>query len=95
MEKQKRLEKVYKRIDKHEILERINIKEEKELVKRMETEIFDETRALGEMKSKLRKVKTTILKKKRIWNETDEQKTLERQKIKVKIEKLKKVNKII
>ena len=30
----------------------------------METEIFDETRALGEMKSKLRKVKTTILKKK-------------------------------
>lgn len=35
----------------------------------METEIFDETRALGEMKSKLRKVKTTILKKKDLeWN---------------------------
>ena len=28
LEKQKRLEKVYKRIDEHEIIERINIKEE-------------------------------------------------------------------
>ena len=60
----------------------------------MDTEILDETKALEEIQTKLRKVKTTIFKK-RFWNEIDEQETLERQKIKTEAKKkLKKVNKI-
>ena len=43
---------------------RINIKEETELVKRMETEILDETKPPEEIETKLRKVKITIFKKK-------------------------------
>ena len=45
------------------------------------------------MKTKLRKLETTIMKK-RFWKEFDEQETIERLKIKIGTEKLKKVNKI-
>ena len=55
----------------------------------MESEIHDETKALEEIKTKLRKVKTTIIKN-RFWKELDEQETLERLKIKTETEKIKK-----
>ena len=71
LEEQKKLEKINQKIEKQEIIERINIKEETELVKRMETEILDETKALAEIETKLRKVKIAIFKK-RFWNEIDE-----------------------
>ena len=60
LEEQNKLEKISNKIEKHEIIERINIKEETELVKRIETEILDETKALEEIRTKLRKVKTLI-----------------------------------
>ena len=45
------------------------------------------------MKTKLRKVETITFSK-RFWNEIDEHETLEKQKIKIETEKVKKVNKI-
>ena len=86
LEEHKKLEKINKKIDKYEIIETINIKE-------IESNILDETKALEEIKTKLRKVETKIFKK-RCWNEIDEQETLKRQKIKIETEKFKKVNKI-
>ena len=67
LEKHKKLEKVNKRKEKHEIIEIINIKEETELIKRMESEIPEETKALEEIEEKLRKLETKIMKK-RFWN---------------------------
>ena len=85
-EEQKKLKKINKKIEKHEIIGRINIKE-------IESEILDETKALEEIKTKLKKLETKVMKK-RFQNEIDEQETLERQKIKIETEELKKVNKI-
>ena len=65
-------------METYNIMERHNIKE-------MESKIFDETKALGEIETKLRKAETTIMKE-RFWNEFDEQQTLERQKIKMEAE---------
>ena len=48
---------------------------------------------LKKFKTKLKKIETKVMKK-RFQNEIDEQETLERQKIKIETEKLKKVNKI-
>ena len=90
LEEQKKLEKINQKIEKQEIIERINIKEETELVKRMETEILDETKALAEIETKLRKVKIAIFKK-RFWNEIDEHR--KDKKTKTKPEKLRKINK--
>lgn len=55
----------------------------------MESEILDGTKALEETKTKLKKVETTIMKK-RFWKDFDEQETLEKIKIKTEAEKLKK-----
>ena len=68
------------------MIERINIKE-------IVPEILDETKASEEIKTKLKKVETTIMKR-RLWKKIDEQETLQRLKIKRQAEKLKKVNKI-
>ena len=46
----------FKKIDKHKVIERINIKE-------IESEILDETKALDEMETKLRKLETKAMKK--------------------------------
>ena len=56
LEDHKKLEKINKRIEKFEILEKVTIKE-------IGSEIFDKTKLLEEIKTKLRKVKTTIMKK--------------------------------
>ena len=69
-----------------EIIERINIKE-------IESEIFDETKALEKIERRLSKLETAISKK-RFWNEINVQETLETLKIKTKTEKLKKVDKM-
>ena len=55
-EENEELEKINRKIEKHEIIERINIKE-------IESEILDETKALEEIEIKLSKLKTTIMKK--------------------------------
>ena len=64
-----------------EIIERINIKE-------IESEIFDETKALEKIERRLSKLETPISKKK-FWNEINVQETLETLKIKTKTEKQK------
>ena len=56
LEEQKKLEKTIQKIDKHKVIERINIKE-------IESEIPDETKALDEMETKLRKLETKAMKK--------------------------------
>ena len=53
LEEQEKLEKINNKIKKHEMIERINIKE-------IESEILDETKALEEIKTRL---ETTIMKK--------------------------------
>ena len=84
LEEHKKLEKINQKIEKHEIIKRINIKE-------IELEILDETKVLEKIKTKLRKLKTMIMKN-RFWNEIDEQEILGRLKIETGI--LKKVDKI-
>ena len=84
LEEHKKLEKINQKIEKHEIIKRINIKE-------IELEILDETKVLEKIKTKLRKLKTIIMKN-RFWNEIDEQEILGRLKIETGI--LKKVDKI-
>ena len=44
LEEDKKLEKINKRIEKFEILERADTKEKLKLIKRIETEILDETK---------------------------------------------------
>ena len=61
-EEQKKLDKINRKVEKHERIERINIKEETQLVNRIETEILDETKAPADIEIKLRKVKTAIFK---------------------------------
>ena len=55
------------------MIERINIKE-------IVPEILDETKASEEIKTKLKKIETTIMKR-RLWKKIDEQETLQRLKI--------------
>ena len=57
LEENKNLEKIYQRIEKHEIIERINIKE-------IESEIPDETKVPEETETELIKLETKIMKKK-------------------------------
>ena len=57
LEENKNLEKIYQKIEKHEIIERINIKE-------IESEIPDETKVLEEIETELKKLETKIMKKK-------------------------------
>ena len=45
-------------------MERISVKEEIKLVKRMEAEVLDETKTLEVIESELRKLETAIMKKK-------------------------------
>ena len=52
----KKLKKINQKLEKHEIIERINIKE-------IETEILNETKAIEEIETKLEKLKTVIMKK--------------------------------
>ena len=70
LDENKKLQKINKKTEKHEIIESINIRE-------IESETLDETKALEEIETKLEKLETTIMKK-RFWNEIDEQETLER-----------------
>ena len=74
MKEQKKLKKINSKINRHEMIERINIKE-------IVPEILDETKASEEIKTKLKKVETTIMKR-RLWKKIDEQETLQRLKIK-------------
>ena len=71
-QKYKKIKNINQKIEKHEIIEKNNIKEEAELLKRMETKILDETKAFEEIETKLRNLKTTMLKK-WFWHKTDEQ----------------------
>lgn len=71
-QKYKKIKNIDQKIEKHEIIEKNNIKEEAELLKRMETKILDETKAFEEIETKLRNLKTTMLKK-WFWHKTDEQ----------------------
>ena len=61
--KNKKIEKINQKIKRHETIERINIKEETKLVKRIKADIIDETKALEDIGTILRNVKTAILKK--------------------------------
>ena len=56
LEEQKKLEKTIQKIEKHKVIERINIKE-------IESETLDETKALEEIETKLRKLETKAMKK--------------------------------
>ena len=64
LEEQKKLEKTIQKIEKHKVIERINIKE-------IESETFDETKALEEIETKLRKLETKVMKK-RFWKQNDD-----------------------
>ena len=55
---------------KNEIIERL-------ITKEIRSKILDEVKVLEEIKTKLRKLKTKIIKN-WFWDETDEQETLER-----------------
>ena len=59
----KKIEKINQKIKRHETIERINIKEETKLVKRIKADIIDETKALEDIGTILRNVKTAIFKK--------------------------------
>ena len=75
-------------------MEKVNIKEEIELIERLETEILEKSKALEEIERKLKKEETTITKKKvleGIWWARNIRKTKNK---KQKQKKLKKVNKI-
>ena len=61
--KNKKIEKINQKIKRHETIERINIKEETKLVKRIKADIIDETKALEDIGTILRNVKTAIFKK--------------------------------
>ena len=57
LEEQKKVEKINKKIKKHEIIQRLKIKE-------IEPKMVDETKALEELIRKLRKLNKKIMKKK-------------------------------
>ena len=61
--KNKKIEKINQKIKRPETIERINIKEETKLVKRIKADIIDETKALEDIGTMLRNVKTAIFKK--------------------------------
>ena len=61
--KKKKIEKINQKIKRHETIERINIKEETKLVKRIKADIIDETKALEDIGTILRHEKTAIFKK--------------------------------
>ena len=71
---------INKKIDKHKMIKRINIK-------RIEAEIFDEIKAVEEIETKSKKLETKIMRKK-FWNEIDEQETLKKQIMKIETEKI-------
>ena len=57
LEEQKKVEKINKKIKKHEIIQRLKMKE-------IEPKMVDETKALEELIRKLRKLNKKIMKKK-------------------------------
>ena len=59
------------------IIERVNIKQEIKLIKRIETETLDETKSLEETEQKIIKSRENN-NEKRFWKGFDEQETLER-----------------
>ena len=85
--KQRKLEEINDKIMKHGIIEKLNIRE-------IEPEILDETKVYGKIKTRLRKLKTIIIKKKTFWKKNDEQERLERLERKIDTEKLERVKKI-
>ena len=85
--KQRKLEEINDKIMKHGIIEKLNIRE-------IEPEILDETKVYGKIKTRLRKLKTIIIKKKTFWKKNDEQERLERLERKIDTEKLESVKKI-
>ena len=68
---------------KHEIIEKLNIKE-------IMSEIFDESKVLDKIKTKLINLKKKIMKK-WFWDKTDKQETLEIYERKIETEKIEKV----
>ena len=68
---------------KHEIIEKLNIKE-------IMSEIFDESKVLDKIKTKLINLKKKIMKK-WFWDKTDKQETLEIHERKIETEKIEKV----
>ena len=77
LEEDKKLEKINKRIEKFEILERVDTKEKIKLIKRIETEILDETKVFWRNWNKITKSRNNN-NEKRLWEKSDEQETLER-----------------
>ena len=63
-EENKKLEEINRKTEKHEIIERFNIKE-------IESEILDERKAPEKIETKLEKLEIVIVKK-RFWNEIGE-----------------------
>ena len=63
-EENKKLEEINRTTEKHEIIERFNIKE-------IESEILDERKAPEKIETKLEKLEIVIVKK-RFWNEIGE-----------------------
>lgn len=60
-------------------------------MKNIESEIFEEIKALEEIKTKIKRIKYKKKKwKKRHWNKIDDEETLERQRLKIETEKIKK-----
>ena len=60
-------------------------------MKNIESEIFEEIKALEEIKTKIKRIKYKKKRKKRHWNKTDVEETLERQRLKIETEKIKKL----
>ena len=77
LEEDKKLEEINKRIEKSEILERVDTKEKIKLIKRIETEILDETKVFWKNWNKITKSRNNN-NEKRLWEKSDEQETLER-----------------
>ena len=60
-------------------------------MKNIESEIFEKIKALEEIKTKIKRIKYKKKRKKRHWNKTDVEETLERQRLKIETEKIKKL----
>ena len=59
-------------------------------MKNIESEIFEKIKALEEIKTKIKRIKYKKKWKKRHWNKIYDEETLERQRLKIETEKIKK-----
>ena len=59
-------------------------------MKNIESEIFEEIKALEEIKTKIKRIKYKKKRKKKHWNKIDDEETLERQRLKIETKKIKK-----